>query len=101
MAFHSARFSVFDTGKTGAGILCMYDGSGTADEGGDTLANIKAKGFLSDQAIKDLEAQGKDGRSLGQGIPCLYRGNDAMEFNLLHAASDGDIQAAAGNWQIT
>ena len=101
MAFSQARFSVFSGGQTGAGIFCMYDGSGSAAEGGDDAGTIASSGFLNSQEVKDLVAQGLDGRTLGQGIPCLIRGSDEIEFNLIYPLGNGNIAGATGAWQIT
>ena len=105
MAFSIDRFSVFSAGQTGAGILCMYDGSGTDDEGGDAHSTITAKDFIKGtgkKQVTDLIAQGSDGRTLGVGIPFLARSRTGMEFNLLYVnTADGEVQVASGNWQVT
>ena len=102
MAYDPARLSVFNAGQTGAGILAYYDGSGFSGEGGDSHSAITTKNFMKGPWVKDIIAKGSSGRSLGVGIPILIRSRTGMEFNLLYTnATDGEVQVASGNWQVT
>lgn len=108
MAFDIARFSVFDTGKTGAGLMAMYDGSGgdgvagRPDEGGDLLATLRGKNFFDHEAVRDKVRMAQDpqtggGLSNGKGLICWLHGHDGIEARLLiFDAADTDQVTTVG-----
>ena len=100
MAFNAVRFGTLQAGQTGAGILAHYNGSGTASEGGDTLANIKGSGFITSQEAKDAVAMAEDGRTTGKGLPIFLVGNDGMEWDVLWN-DNGTLKVRGGNYNIS
>ena len=83
MPFNKHRFSTFNAGQTGAGLLAKYDGSGTPAEGGDPIGTIDNDGYINSQEAKDAVAQASDGRTTGAGLVILLVGNDGMKFDVL------------------
>ena len=101
MAFDIVRFSTYNTGQTGAGMIAKYDGSGSTAEGGDTLATIKAEGFFTD-AVVVFVRQAEDGRSQPRGLPALLHGNDGLEWSLINInPANGRVREGGGNWEIS
>ena len=101
MAFNAHRFSTFEAGQTGAGIVGKYDGSGTTGEGGDTLAVIKGNNYLTSQEVKDAVALASDGRTTGNGLVMLLVGNDGIEWDVAYRHSSGQIRMRGGAYNIT
>ena len=99
MAFNVHRFSTFNAGQTGAGIVGKYDGSGTG-AGADTLAAIKADGYFTADAVKDAVAQASDGRTTGAGLAMFLHGTDGMEMDVLYDDS-GELKMRGGGFNVT
>ena len=101
MAFNPSRFSTFNAGQTGAGIMGKYDGSGTTGEGGEALATIKGSNYLTSKAVKDAVRQASDGRTTGAGLVMLLVGNDGIEWDVATISSGGVVSMRGSAFNIS
>ena len=53
MAFALSRWSENAAGMAGMGRMAIYDGSGTATEGGDALATMRGSDFFDHAVVRD------------------------------------------------
>ena len=110
MAFHPSRFTVYNAGQTGAGLIAKYDATGVAstDEfvgGGEANLNaIKADVFWEThanpttaaqrlqnermEAVRAIVSQAEDGRGTptqeaGRGLPIFLHAPNGIEIDVL------------------
>lgn len=109
-AYSDERLTVFEHGKTGAGLTAVYDGSGSAAEGGDNRAAAIADGFLSSRYAKDLcqqamwnEKTQKVRTGPGTGMAVEFRMNDQRFSDIAYldgTVATGSVKLRGGNWRI-
>ena len=88
MAFDPARFSTFNAGPTGAGLMAKYDATGFSGEGGDSWTAITTKNFFNHEVVKDALRMAQDpqtggGLSNGKGLPMLIHARTGMRWYVL------------------
>lgn len=89
-AFDPLRFSTEQAGQSGGVFTGVYDGRGTAAEGGDNFNTIKADGYFTSEGVKDqirLSTEGLSGNSAM--MPLKLLAND--KWDQVGAYLDGTV----------
>ena len=91
MAYETRRWVENAGGMTGHGALAIYDGSGTAAQGGDVVdlvapisaSAINANNFFTGDEVKDAVRRASDGKSVGEGLLVLIHSRGNLMFDVL------------------